>query len=500
MTKLTATDASFIYAETKDCPMSIASLQYMQLPEHTSIDEFVSSLKHYIKRRAHLVPYLTGRLEHASGVIDHPNWVEDPDFDINRHIYTVSVPAPGGFKQVEQTVARLHEQPLPRNQPLWDIAVLTGLANGQVAYYNRAHHACLDGMAAQASYNILMDQSPNGAAPAQGLPAGHRRPITRADQLIDLFTAMTKQSINSITRTPDRFAAMTRLVQRSIDPSKGLGATMAPCPPTIMNRHIDQRRVFAAGELPLSGVKHLAKHLNCTINDVFLSLCGGALRAYLERQGELPEQTLIAGCPVSLRAPGDPSTNNQVSMMRTALGTDIEDPVERVGFVAHQARLAKATLADCAPLMATDLHLPFFGLTARSLQSMAALMKAADRSPPPVNVVISNVPGPRVPLYSNGARMLSHYPVSIPAHGVGVNITVQSYVDQLFIGVTAATRVAPDADRLRDDIHESYAALHKAVSAEIVPLEQSRIADELQLQPSADLEIMPGNVVTEQVA
>ena len=500
MNKLTATDASFIYAETKDCPMSIASLQYMQLPDNTTVEEFVSSLKHFISQRTHLVPYLTSRLEHASGNLDHPNWVKDADFDINNHIYTVAVPAPGGFKQVEQTVARLHEHALPRHQPLWDIAVLTGLANGQVAYYNRVHHACLDGVAAQASYNILMDQQPDGEVPTQGLEPGDRRPMTRADQLTGLLTEMTKQSINSVTRAPGRLNAIARLLQRSIDPSKGLSAAMAACPTTVLNRHIDERRVFAAGELPLSGVKHLAKHLNCTINDVFLSLCGGALRTYLNRHGELPDRTLIAGCPVSLRAANDASANNQVSMMRTALGTDIEDPVERVSFVAHQARQAKEMLAETSPLFNADLHMPFFGLAARGLQTAAALMKWAEHTPPPVNVVISNVPGPRVPLYSSGARMLSHYPVSIPAHGVGLNITVQSYVDQLFIGVTAATRVAPDADRLRDDIHDAYAALHNAVSAEIVPLETNKMAEDILFKAAADLALPPGNGFVEQVA
>jgi len=311
---------------------------------------------------------------------------------------------------------------------------------------------------------------------------------------------MTKQGINTVTRAPDQVSAMARLLQRSIDPSKGLGSALTACPATIINRHIDQRREFAAGELPLSGVKHLAKHLNCTINDVFLSLCGGALRNYLTRQNALPDKTLIAGCPVSLRSANDASTNNQVSMMRTALGTDIEDPVERVGYVAHQARLAKAVLAESAPLMSADVHLPLFGSVARGLQTTAALMKWSEHTPPPVNVVISNVPGPRVPLYSNGARMLSHYPVSIPAHGAALNITVQSYVDQLFIGVTAATRAVPDADRLRNDIQDAYAALHKAVSADIVPLEISKVTEEVLLKDLADLAKMAGNGLTEQVA
>ncbi len=500
MSKLTATDASFIYAETKDCPMSIASLQYLQLPENTTVAEFVATLRTYIAQRSHLVPYLTNRLQHASGSLGHPNWIRDDQFNINNHIYTLEIPAPGGFSQVEQAVARLHEQPLPRHRPLWDIVVLTGLANGQVAYYNRVHHACLDGMAAQASYNILMDQTADGAIPTSGIDGGHRLPRSHSELLLDLFTAMAKQSIDSVTKIPQHFATTSRLMQRSIDPDKGLGTTMAPCPPTMLNKNIDQRRVFAAGELPLAEVKHLAKHLHCTINDVFLSICGGALRTYLESHGELPETSLIAGCPVSLRAANDSSTNNQVSMLRTGLGTHIEDPVERVGYVAHQTRLAKETLAEASPLMASDVHLPMMGLAIRGMQTIAGLLKWADHNAPPINVLISNVPGPKVPLYSNGARMLSHYPVSIPAHGVGVNITVQSYVDRLFIGITAAAKVAPDADRLRDAILQSYAALHKAISADIVDFESSKKTDQVINSQIKNVEKPAGITITDQVA
>jgi diacylglycerol O-acyltransferase len=375
-------------------------------------------------------------------------------------------------------VARLHEKPLDRSRPLWDLVVLTGLPDHQVAYYNRVHHACLDGMAAQASTQLLMDIDPLTPEAKQPLPANSGTPIGIASHLQGMFEAMLAQSIETMFNSPARSAAMNRIWQRANDPAKGIGAAFTPCPDTPINANIDRARVFAAGQIPLPELKQLAKHMHCTINDVFMAVCGGALRSYLQRRNGLPETTMIAGCPVSMRKAGDSSNNNQVSMMRIALGTHIADHVERVKYVRRSTDQAKRLLIEARPMLADNFTAPALGLAIRSAQLANGLMGTADRMPPPINVLISNVPGPRKPLYSNGARMLSHYPISIPTHGVGVNITVQSYTDTLYVGVTAASRSAPDADRLRDDIDEAFAALYNAMTAEIVELQQVKSASE----------------------
>ena len=498
MTKLSAIDASFIYAETDASPMSIASLQFLQLPNGVGVEEFVRTLRDYISKRAHLVPYLTSRVQWSSGMLDHPNWVHDPDFDISKHIYAVEVPAPGGLRQVEQTVARLHETPLPRHRPLWDMVVLTGLKNGNVAYYNRVHHACIDGVAAQAAYNVLMDQDPNNPNP-QSITSAPRKPRSLSEHTIGLLTSMAKQSIDQAALAPARAAAVTRLWQRSLSADEGLGATLQTCPPTPFNKSIDRGRVWAAGELPLPGTKKMAKQLNCTINDIFLAVCGGALRRYLEHHNALPQDSLIAGCPVSLRLADDATNNNQVSMMRVALGSHIDDPVARVDYVRRSATSAKGTMADAAALMPREVSLPMLGMAIRSMQTIAGLSRTAEHRVPAMNVLISNVPGPQQALFSNGARMLSHYPISIPNHGIGINITVQSYIDTLYVGITAAARLAPDVDRLRDDIHSEFAALHNAISAEILELSPpketisaSREVPEVPEKPNA--EGLPGKV------
>ncbi len=473
MTKLSATDAGFIYAETGDCPMSIASLQMLELPPNMGVDEFIESLRHYIFARRHLVPYLTNRIEWTSGLFDHPNWVADPGFDINQHIYPVEVPAPGDRRAMEQTVARLHETPLDRSRPLWDMAVLTGLEHGRIAYYNRVHHACLDGMAAQASTHLLMDAAGQTLRNKLPLPGAGGRSRNWLHHGISLWQDLASQTVDNIANAPRRAVGFGQLWQTLASPEAGLAHAHGLSPHTPLNRRIDSRRVYATTELPIPALKQISRQLKCTVNDVFLAICGGALRSYLERHNALPEDTLHAGCPVSLRNPRDQTANNQVGMMRVALGSDIADPVARLLTIKAATARAKALTAAGAACLPANLTLPGMGIFLRGAQMMTGLTRMADRAPPPFNVLISNVPGPREPLTSNGARLLTHYPMSIPTHGLGVNITVQSYVDTLYVGITAAARVMPDADLLRDDIQAAYDALNNALSADVVEFASS---------------------------
>lgn len=469
MAKLSATDASFIYAETAQCPMSIASVQIFEMPPNVSVDDFVASLRTFIHQRRHLVPYLTRRVQWDRGWLGHPNWIEDEHFDIDHHIYKVSVPAPGGMKELEQITARLHETPLDRSRPLWDIVVLEGLQDGRIAYYNRAHHACLDGVAAQASTQILMDETPSPTQLKPAIPAEPTAPQAFSGHLTELLTQMTEQSWRAAVNAPRRANAAFKLWQRAINPSQGLGAAVQAGPSTRFNQNIDKGRTVAFTELPLAGIKQIGKRSGMSINDVFLSLCGGALRRYLARHQELPERPLIAACPVSLRQSDDVQANNQVTMMQVALGSDIEDPVERLLAVHQSADVAKGVIADSVDLIPSDFVAPGLGAGIRALSEAAGRLPIHLASPM-ANVVISNVPGPRRTLYSNGARMLTHYPVSIPAQGQALNITVQSYDGQLFVGFTACAKRVPDVDRLRDDLLAEYERLNTALSADVVEL------------------------------
>jgi WS/DGAT/MGAT family acyltransferase len=201
------------------------------------------------------------------------------------------------------------------------------------------------------------------------------------------------------------------------------------------------------------------------LNDVFLAVCSGALRRYLGRLGELPERSLVAGCPVSLRRPGDKSLNNQVTMMQVSFATDEADPVKRLLRIARSSIQAKGVVAAIASSYDTDVALPGLPGLVRAAAQFNERLNLADAPAAgvPFNMVVSNVPGPRQPLYSLGGRVLTHYPVSIPAHGQAMNVTVQSYADHLFFGITGCARALPDAPVFRDDLLDAYAELVRVV-------------------------------------
>lgn len=463
MYKLGALDAGFLYNETDRSPQHIASVQVLELPEGVTEAQYLENVKSLLMDRIHLVPYFTNKLRLVPFHLDHPVWVKDRNFSIENHVHRLEVAAPGDRAAMEAAIAGLHEQRLDRTRPLWDLWVLTGLEGGRVATYNRCHHACLDGMAGQAMIATLMDISaePRAVEPA---PEGF---FTRNDDqnFLQLLTGAAESFAKYQAKQPlAAFKALetsARLFRRAFDPSKGLGAVGTPAPKTRFNRAIEKKRAYVTGELPLEVVKNIAKVTQTKVNDVFLAVVGGGLRRYFERTGELPNASMVAGCPVSLRQPGDTNPNNQVTMMMVSLGTDEGDAGERLQTIAQSARTAKGFTQDVADSYDAEISLPGLPM---SLSGAAQLMEAlqAANSPwvrPPCNVVVSNVPGPNMTLYMAGAKVLTHYPVSIPAHGQAVNVTVQSYDGDLYFALTACAKALPDADSLRDDLLAEFEAL-----------------------------------------
>ena len=468
MYKLSALDAGFLYTETERSPQHIATVQILELPMGKTATEFVANLRTLLLKRLHLVPYFTNRLAPTPFGLDHPVWVRDSSFSIDHHLHTIEVPAPGGQLELESTVARLHETRLDRSRPLWGLWVLTGLKGGRIAYYNRVHHACLDGVAAQQMLEAILDTGP---VPREVSPPP-APDVTRAPTGAELLIAAMENFLKFQAKQPA--AALTawdtaaRLTQRALDPGKGLGAAAEVAPVTRFNRSVTARRVYAAGELPIADMKGIARAARATLNDVFLAVCSDGIRRYLNRTGELPDQSLLAGCPVSLRRTGNRDSNNQVSLMTVSLATDEADAVRRLKKISRSAHSAKGLTLDLAASYDPELAIP--GLPSL-MQTLAAVADAAGLADfpalrVPFNLVISNVPGPRQWLYSNGARVLTHYPVSIPAHGQAVNITVQSYADRMYFAITGCARALPDAAVLRDDVLAAFEHLRTAFRPE----------------------------------
>lgn len=466
MYKLSGLDAGFLYNETASCPQHVASLQLLELPEGMAVDAFIIALKKLLMERIHLVPYFTNRLAITPFALDHPVWETDPDFDIDNHVSRYAIAAPGGRSQWEAAVAKLHEQPFDRRRPLWRIAVLTSLENGRIAYYNAVHHACIDGVAAQAALALLMDTelSPRAVSPA-GPDFFKPHHCSWPELLSAAHDNLVKAQVRQSTQWLKQLETGLRLQRRLLDGTAGFGALTETAPVTRFNRSISNRRAFATSELPVAIARRISKTAGCTVNDVFLAVCGGGLRRYLERCGELPAESLIAGCPVSLRRPADKSIDNMIAIMQVTLATGEANPANRLMRIAISSKKAKSVTADLAGVIDSNPVTPGLPWLMQRLAAYAETNHMANGAPVAFNLVVSNVPGPRQTLYSAGARMLTHYPASIPVHGMGVNITAQRYEETLFVGITACADMLPDIGVLRDDLLDELAALQNMLLA-----------------------------------
>lgn len=467
MYKLAGLDAAFLYNETPRAPQHIASIQVLELPEGTNLTDFIAALEQLLVERAHLVPYFTNKLQLMPFQLDHPVWVRDGAFHIGNHVLHAEVEAPGGRRELEAKIAELHSRAMDRSKPLWELWVLSGLEGGRIAYYNRVHHACLDGVSGQAALEAIMDVTSEPRAVEPPLPSFHHRPVHRSAvaMFTDAFENFTRYQLRQATRILDHADTARRLWQRAIDPEKGFGAAAEGAPRTRFNGSVERERSYATAELPMGDLRSIGKATGTTLNDVFLSVCAGALRSYLQRAGELPDQSLIAGCPVSLRQPGDTTANNQVNMMLVNVATNEADPVKRLLKISRSSKQAKGLLADIAASYDPDVALPWLPGIMTGMVRMLEAGNVANVMPPrlPCNLVVSNVPGPRQQLYSLGARVLTHYPVSIPAHSQAVNVTAQSYLDQMFVGITACARALPDPHVLCNDMLAAFGELSERV-------------------------------------
>ena len=363
-------------------------------------------------------------------------------------------------------VARLHETALPRDKPLWAFYYIEGLESGQVAWFCKYHHACIDGMAGQAIIDVLFSRDP-ATDPPVAPPAASEPEPGALDLVFDAARSLIDQSFGWTSRLDSQRKAVGRLFSRIMKGQDGLGALYGEAPRTPFNCAISPYRTWSAASLPLQEMKAVAKAKGATLNDAVMAVCAAGLRRYLLRHDALPAAALRCGVPVSLRAPGDTSMSNQVTMLVASLATDIADPVERMLAIKASMQVGKGVVADTGALQPDDLHVPGLPAMMSTASLWAERLRLADFMAPMVNVVISNVRGPARTMYLHGAAMRSHFPVSIPAHSIALNLTVQTYVDRVDLGVTACLEAVPDIGALRDDIVAGWLELKAAVLPEV---------------------------------
>lgn len=497
--KLSSMDASFLYLETPEMPMHVGSMAIFKLKEGYE-GRFFEDFKAMIADRLHLAPILKSRLEKTPVDIDHPSWVEDDQFDINRHIFRASLPAPANRQILEQTVGWMHAKLLNRARPLWEFYVFEGMKDNEIGLYSKIHHACIDGGAGAALTNMVYDVSPvprDVPKPTARLkPANEPRDI--ATSFLDSYQQLWRQPLDSskaksfdLPRSgksdlgsilfdnamfqlesgikmaggvPEMVKSISDMIAKVSDPKARESIAGLISPSTVLNKSISSERSFAGVSVSLPEAKALAKQSGGKLNDIVMALSSGVLRRYLMEHGALPNRSLTAAVPISLREEGNTEANNQVFGMVCSLATNIEDPKLRLEAIIAQSTKSKEMSHPLRALMPSISNISMLGapIVVQVLALLYSRSNLSDVLPPVANVTISNVPGPRQTLYAVGAELLHIFPVSIATHGLALNITVQSYRDQLDFGFIAGANIIPNVQVLADMLPEEFAQLAAA--------------------------------------
>lgn len=475
MKQMQGLDAAFVAFEQPNAPIHIGSIAIYD--PSTAPGGFVrfKDILSFIRGRLYLAKSLRQRMVKVPFGIDYPYWIEDPNFDLEYHVRHAALPKPGDWRQLCILTARTFARPLDLTRPPWELLVVEGLDNvegapkGSYAILSKVHHAAIDGMSGVDLMKALHTATPDVDPIRQPDPWKPERMPSQlgmfARGYVRGFTNPLRQAQVAIESLP----GAVRVVKGAIKGDFDIASTLKT-PRTRFNGKVSAHRVVDGCSFALSDVKDMrALAEGSTVNDVMLSIVGGAMRAYLKEKGELPEETLAAMAPISVRAENEKNTmGNQVSAMRAPLGTHLEGAAERLAFVRDETQKSKAmSNALGARQMAEMSKLSpalYMGIGAR-LYSQFGL---ANRIRPMFNTVVTNVPGPPVPIFSTGARLVNIFGNLCLLDGVGLGHVVQSYTDKITVTATACRDAMPDPARYAECIRESFnahlAALGRAAS------------------------------------
>ncbi|MEV1172751.1 wax ester/triacylglycerol synthase family O-acyltransferase [Nonomuraea sp. NPDC049784] len=442
MRQLSALDAQFLNFETATNIANVGGLAVL------GKDLSREKIQHRLAERMAGVPQLRQRLVRVPFGLDHPYWADDSEIDLDYHVRELTLPPPGDDLQLGEQVARLHEQRLDRARPLWEMYLIHGLAGGRCGIYAKVHHAAVDGLTGAEVLAALMDPVPEVVARRPETPPGLWHMLARSAWHLAANPAHLLRfagealpvldQLPVVSRLPGA-GAIARLIRR--EPLPELPDMAAPHTP--LSGPVSSRRRYAFAELPLKEIKRIKNAFGVTVNDVVMTLAASALRRWLMAHRALPEVPLVAGVPFSLRGREGMNEGNQVTMMITQLPTHVDDAGRRLELVSEAMRQIKERFALTPARLLRDLS-ESMPAALNGLADRAAL-ELVGRTAPPINVVVTNVPGPQFPLRIAGVGMLAHYPVSVVTDASGgVNITAFSYNGRLDVGITACRELVPD--------------------------------------------------------
>ena len=491
MKQLTGVDVGFLVMETPNTYGHVNGLSIYERPspDFHPFDVVRERMKVMV---SNFEPFRRKLVEVPLG-LDRPYWVDDAEFDLDFHVRHIGLAPPGAADQLAEQVARIVGRKMDRSRPLWEAYVIEGLADGRWALLQKTHHATIDGAAGVIAMLMFADDGPDGEWHFTEQPWTGEQPPSQGELLnkaignlimnpvrgTRLGLKMVRDladaaGVTSVSGAATRARSMLGQIGRQNDPNAthesdepGVHIPLSPAPPTPWNKSVGPHRRFAMRSASLANLKVLKNATGGTLNDVVMAICTGALRQYLIEHDALPKGSLRAMVPVSIRTgqEEDPWTN-RVSAIVADLPTDCDDPIERVARCRDAMNAAKHTF-DLVPAetlgQAADYASP---VVATSALRLVHRLKLADRMNTPVNVVISNVPGPREPLYFAGAKLDAYIPVSTISDGVGLNITVHSYMDRLDFGLIADRELVPDLWHLVDLHIDEMDRLFEATGAD----------------------------------
>ncbi len=461
MQRLSGLDASFLYLETAKQPLhvcSILELDTSTMPGGYTFDRLRDALGLRIKA----MPEFREKLADSRFNPDHPVWVEDRDFDVDHHLHRIGLPSPGGRNELAEICGHIASLSLDRSRPLWEMWVIENVAEtdahegGRIAVMTKVHHAGVDGVTGANLMSQLCSTEPDAAEPD---------PVDGPGDASDLEIAVSG-AVRFAMRPLKLANVLPMTVSTVIDTAKRIrsGTTMAPpftAPQTAFNANVTGHRNIAFAQLDLEDIKKVKQHFGVKVNDVVMALVSGVLRKFLLDRGELPESSLVAMVPVSVHDKSDRPGRNQVSGMFSRLETNIEDPTERLKAIAEANSVAKQHSSAIGATLLQD----WTQFAAPAVFGVAMRVYASSRlsgARPVHNLVLSNVPGPQMPLYLLGCEVEAMYPLGPIFHGSGLNITVMSLNGTLDVGIVSCPELLPDLWDMADDFQ---AALDELLGA-----------------------------------
>ncbi|MBV9195416.1 MAG: wax ester/triacylglycerol synthase family O-acyltransferase [Solirubrobacterales bacterium] len=480
MRQLTALDQQFLALEDSRNYGHVGSLGILDPSTAPGGSLSLINIQEHISERLPLVPPFRWRLQEVPLNLDYGYWIEDPDFDLEFHVRELALAPPGTDAQLAEQVARIFSRPLDRSRPLWELYLIYGLPRGRVGVMTKIHHAVIDGISGAEILGALLDFSPEGREAPPTLPAPPEAPgqlgmlarglLGLPRYPLRLLSSVPRalpnvEEVPTIATIPGIKTAgrIVATAERAIGRRRVVGHLNLTPPHTSFNGRVSAHRRFAFGHLSLDDVKAIKNAHGCTVNDVVVSICAGTVRRWLMEHRELPRRPLVAQIPVSVRKEDQLGTfGNRILLMTAPLYSNVKDPVKRLRLthraLAQMKERHRALPADL--LQDANQFIPpaLFSRAARLTFSLSA----SRRAHPAWNLVVSNVPGPQVPLYMAGARLEAQYPISVVTDGMGLNITVMSYLGALDFGIVADREQMPDVWSLIEWLGEALEELRPA--------------------------------------